>query len=105
MSYQILLLEKCSFHLLCFTEVKERKHFDLKIFELRKRFQLFFFSFVVSFPLSLRLDKLFFDNLGCPESKEAEQLRTEVADNVSLFVYWEAYRCTCMTCKILIQKG
>lgn len=40
--------------------------------------------FVVPFPLSLRLDKLFFDNLARPESKEAEQLRSEVADNVSV---------------------
>lgn len=57
-----------------------------------------FFSFAVSFPLSLRLDKMFFDNLSHPESKEAEQLRTDVADNVSVFVYM----CACMTC--IVQR-
>uniref|UniRef100_A0A674NUV0 Integrin beta n=1 Tax=Takifugu rubripes TaxID=31033 RepID=A0A674NUV0_TAKRU len=39
---------------------------------------------MIPFPLSLRLDKLFFDNLARPESKDAEQLRSEVADNVRL---------------------
>lgn len=50
-----------------------------------KKRACFFFSPVVPFPLSVRLDKLFFDNLARPESKEAEQLRSEVADNVSVF--------------------
>ncbi|XP_029691764.1 integrin beta-4 isoform X3 [Takifugu rubripes] len=38
---------------------------------------------MIPFPLSLRLDKLFFDNLARPESKDAEQLRSEVADNLN----------------------
>uniref|UniRef100_H3C5U0 Integrin beta n=1 Tax=Tetraodon nigroviridis TaxID=99883 RepID=H3C5U0_TETNG len=38
---------------------------------------------MIPFPLSVRLDKLFFDNLARPESKEAEQLRSEVADNLN----------------------
>lgn len=71
----------CCVHLLRFTEIKQREHFDFNF----EKWTCFFFSFVVPFPLSLRLDKLFFDNLSRPESKEAEQLRSEVADNVSVF--------------------
>lgn len=40
-------------------------------------------SFVVQFPVSLRLNRLFSENLSHPESRDAEQLRKEVADNVS----------------------
>lgn len=44
-------------------------------------FILYFFA--VQFPISLRLNRLFSENLSRPESKDAEQLRQEVADNVS----------------------
>lgn len=36
----------------------------------------------VQFPVSLRLNRLFSENLSHPESKDAEQLRMEVAENV-----------------------
>lgn len=71
----------CWVHLSCFMEIKQREHVD---FKCKKLACFFFFYFVVPFPLSLRLDKLLFDNLARPESKEAEQLRSEVADNVSV---------------------
>uniref|UniRef100_A0A673CWW6 Integrin beta n=1 Tax=Sphaeramia orbicularis TaxID=375764 RepID=A0A673CWW6_9TELE len=35
------------------------------------------------FPLSLRLNRLFSENLSRPESRDAEQLRKEVADNLN----------------------
>lgn len=43
-------------------------------------------SFIVQFPVSLRLNRLFSENLSRPESRDAEQLRKEVADNVSGFL-------------------
>lgn len=45
------------------------------------------FSLVVQFPVSLRLNRLFSENLSRPESRDAEQLRKEVADNVSVFLF------------------
>lgn len=46
---------------------------------------MFLFLLVVQFPISLRLNRLFHENLSHPESRDAEQLRKEVADNVSVF--------------------
>lgn len=44
----------------------------------------FFFSpFLVNFPVSLRLNRLFSENLSRLDSKDAELLRKEAADNVS----------------------
>ncbi|XP_054454661.1 integrin beta-4 [Anoplopoma fimbria] len=37
----------------------------------------------IQFPLSLRLNRLFSENLSRPESRDAEQLRKEVADNLN----------------------
>ncbi|KAG7236434.1 hypothetical protein INR49_000909 [Caranx melampygus] len=37
----------------------------------------------IQFPVSLRLNRLFSENLSRPESRDAEQLRKEVADNLS----------------------
>uniref|UniRef100_A0A3B3VQ41 Integrin, beta 4 n=1 Tax=Poecilia latipinna TaxID=48699 RepID=A0A3B3VQ41_9TELE len=37
----------------------------------------------MQFPISLRLNRLFSENLSRPESKDAEQLRQEVADNLN----------------------
>lgn len=37
--------------------------------------------------MSLRLNRLFSENLSRPESRDAEQLRKEVADNVSWLSY------------------
>lgn len=45
------------------------------------------FSLAVQFPVSLRLNRLFSENLSRPESRDAEQLRKEVADNVSVFLF------------------
>lgn len=42
---------------------------------------------VVQFPISLRLNRLFSENLTRPESRDAEQLRKEVADNVSVLLF------------------
>ena len=51
-------------------------------------------SFVVQFPVSLRLNRLFSENLFHPESRDAEQLRKEVADNVSMvFVFLGVCMC------------
>uniref|UniRef100_A0A8C5GEF1 Integrin beta n=1 Tax=Gouania willdenowi TaxID=441366 RepID=A0A8C5GEF1_GOUWI len=38
---------------------------------------------MIPFPLSLRLNRLFSENLSRPESRDAEQLRKEVADNLN----------------------
>uniref|UniRef100_A0A3B5QEX9 Integrin beta n=1 Tax=Xiphophorus maculatus TaxID=8083 RepID=A0A3B5QEX9_XIPMA len=38
---------------------------------------------MIHFPISLRLNRLFSENLSRPESKDAEQLRQEVADNLN----------------------
>ncbi|XP_014825792.1 PREDICTED: integrin beta-4 isoform X3 [Poecilia mexicana] len=38
---------------------------------------------MIQFPISLRLNRLFSENLSRPESKDAEQLRQEVADNLN----------------------
>uniref|UniRef100_A0A3P9Q285 Integrin, beta 4 n=1 Tax=Poecilia reticulata TaxID=8081 RepID=A0A3P9Q285_POERE len=38
---------------------------------------------MIQFPISLRLNRLFSENLSRPESKDAEQLREEVADNLN----------------------
>uniref|UniRef100_A0A672I813 Integrin beta n=1 Tax=Salarias fasciatus TaxID=181472 RepID=A0A672I813_SALFA len=38
---------------------------------------------IIPFPLSLRLNRLFSENLSRPESRDAEQLRKEVADNLN----------------------
>ncbi|XP_054913412.1 integrin beta-4 isoform X2 [Poeciliopsis prolifica] len=38
---------------------------------------------MIQFPVSLRLNRLFSENLSRPESKDAEQLRQEVADNLN----------------------
>uniref|UniRef100_A0A3B5KZF2 Integrin beta n=1 Tax=Xiphophorus couchianus TaxID=32473 RepID=A0A3B5KZF2_9TELE len=38
---------------------------------------------MTQFPISLRLNRLFSENLSRPESKDAEQLRQEVADNLN----------------------
>uniref|UniRef100_A0A672I7J9 Integrin beta n=1 Tax=Salarias fasciatus TaxID=181472 RepID=A0A672I7J9_SALFA len=43
----------------------------------------FLLSSAVPFPLSLRLNRLFSENLSRPESRDAEQLRKEVADNLN----------------------
>lgn len=59
---------------------KLREHLDFHF----EKWACLLSPFVVPFPLSLRLEKVFFDNLARPESKEAEQLRSEVADNVSV---------------------
>ncbi|XP_029312804.1 LOW QUALITY PROTEIN: integrin beta-4 [Cottoperca gobio] len=37
----------------------------------------------IQFPLSLRLNRLFSENLSRPESRDAEQLRKEVSDNLN----------------------
>uniref|UniRef100_A0A7N6ASR2 Integrin beta n=1 Tax=Anabas testudineus TaxID=64144 RepID=A0A7N6ASR2_ANATE len=37
----------------------------------------------IQFPISLRLNRLFSDNLSRPDSREAEQLRKEVSDNLN----------------------
>ncbi|KAM6898622.1 integrin beta-4 isoform 1-T1 [Lycodopsis pacificus] len=37
----------------------------------------------IQFPISLRLNRLFAENLSRPESRDAEQLRKEVADNLN----------------------
>ncbi|XP_028988991.1 integrin beta-4 isoform X2 [Betta splendens] len=37
----------------------------------------------IQFPVSLRLNRLFSDNLSRPDSKDAEQLRKEVSDNLN----------------------
>ncbi|XP_019119048.2 integrin beta-4 isoform X2 [Larimichthys crocea] len=37
----------------------------------------------IQFPISLRLNRLFHENLSHPESRDAEQLRKEVADNLN----------------------
>ncbi|XP_044035313.1 integrin beta-4 isoform X2 [Siniperca chuatsi] len=37
----------------------------------------------IQFPISLRLNRLFSENLSRPESRDAEQLRKEVADNLN----------------------
>ncbi|XP_028263462.1 integrin beta-4 isoform X2 [Parambassis ranga] len=37
----------------------------------------------IQFPVSLRLNRLFSENLSHPESRDAEQLRKEVADNLN----------------------
>ncbi|XP_029384113.1 integrin beta-4 isoform X2 [Echeneis naucrates] len=37
----------------------------------------------IQFPVSLRLNRLFSENLSRPDSRDAEQLRKEVADNLS----------------------
>uniref|UniRef100_A0A8D2ZQV2 Integrin beta n=1 Tax=Scophthalmus maximus TaxID=52904 RepID=A0A8D2ZQV2_SCOMX len=37
----------------------------------------------IQFPVSLRLNRLFSENLSRPESRDAEQLRKEVADNLN----------------------
>ncbi|XP_068439420.1 integrin beta-4 isoform X2 [Clinocottus analis] len=37
----------------------------------------------IQFPMSLRLNRLFSENLSRPESRDAEQLRKEVADNLN----------------------
>lgn len=42
---------------------------------------------MIQFPISLRLNRLFSENLSRPESRDAEQLRKEVADNLN-----EVYR-------------
>ncbi|XP_053706472.1 integrin beta-4 isoform X1 [Synchiropus splendidus] len=42
---------------------------------------------IIPFPISLRLNKFFSENLGRPESRDAEQLRKEVTDNLN-----EVYR-------------
>ncbi|XP_031699889.1 integrin beta-4 isoform X1 [Anarrhichthys ocellatus] len=39
----------------------------------------------IQFPISLRLNRLFAENLSRPESRDAEQLRKEVADNLNEF--------------------
>lgn len=41
-----------------------------------------FLAFAVQFPISLRLKRLFSENFAHPESRDAEQLRMEVAENV-----------------------
>uniref|UniRef100_A0A8C4IKW8 Integrin beta n=1 Tax=Dicentrarchus labrax TaxID=13489 RepID=A0A8C4IKW8_DICLA len=38
---------------------------------------------IIQFPISLRLNRLFSENLSRPESRDAEQLRKEVADNLN----------------------
>ncbi|XP_069012277.1 integrin beta-4 isoform X1 [Embiotoca jacksoni] len=38
---------------------------------------------IIPFPVSLRLNRLFSENLSRPESRDAEQLRKEVADNLN----------------------
>ncbi|XP_035516781.1 integrin beta-4 [Morone saxatilis] len=38
---------------------------------------------IIQFPISLRLNKLFSENLSRPESRDAEQLRKEVSDNLN----------------------
>uniref|UniRef100_A0A671XAZ9 Integrin beta n=1 Tax=Sparus aurata TaxID=8175 RepID=A0A671XAZ9_SPAAU len=38
---------------------------------------------MIQFPVSLRLNRLFSENLSRPESRDAEQLRKEVADNLN----------------------
>lgn len=52
--------------------------------------------FVVQFPISLRLNRLLSDNLFHPESRDSEQLRKEVADNVSVFLFVGEHVCKCM---------
>uniref|UniRef100_A0A8D0A7L8 Integrin beta n=1 Tax=Sander lucioperca TaxID=283035 RepID=A0A8D0A7L8_SANLU len=41
----------------------------------------------IQFPISLRLNRMFSENLSRPDSRDAEQLRKEVADNVSVFLF------------------
>lgn len=50
-------------------------------------FTLFLFPSVVQFPISLRLNRLFSENLSRPESRDTEQLRKEVSDNVSVLLF------------------
>ncbi|XP_041672161.1 integrin beta-4 isoform X2 [Cheilinus undulatus] len=38
---------------------------------------------IIQYPISLRLNRLFSENLSRPESRDAEQLRKEVADNLN----------------------
>uniref|UniRef100_G3NMX5 Integrin beta n=1 Tax=Gasterosteus aculeatus aculeatus TaxID=481459 RepID=G3NMX5_GASAC len=38
---------------------------------------------IIPFPISLRLNRLFSENLSRPDSRDAEQLRKEVADNLN----------------------
>ncbi|XP_042363419.1 integrin beta-4 isoform X2 [Plectropomus leopardus] len=38
---------------------------------------------IIPFPISMRLNRLFSENLSRPESRDAEQLRKEVADNLN----------------------
>lgn len=42
---------------------------------------------LVQYPVSLRLNRKFSDNLSHPESKDAEQLRKDVVDNVSMSLF------------------
>lgn len=39
---------------------------------------------LVQYPVSLRLNRKFSENLSRPESKDAEQLRKDVVENVSV---------------------
>lgn len=43
----------------------------------------------------MRLNRLFSENLSRPESRDAEQLRKEVADNVSVFLIVCGHMCEC----------
>lgn len=47
---------------------------------------------LVQYPVSLRLNRKFSENLSRPESKDAEQLRKDVVDNVSVSPF--AFRIT-----------
>lgn len=51
---------------------------------------------VVQFPISLRLNRLFSENLTRLESRDAEQLRKEVADNVSVLLFVGGHTYTSM---------
>ncbi|TKS90176.1 Integrin beta-4 [Collichthys lucidus] len=50
----------------------------------------------IQFPISLRLNRLFHENLSHPESRDTEQLRKEVADNVSVFLVVGLHTYECM---------
>uniref|UniRef100_A0AAQ5XYK5 Integrin beta n=1 Tax=Amphiprion ocellaris TaxID=80972 RepID=A0AAQ5XYK5_AMPOC len=64
---------------------------DVVRWKVTDNLQLFFFffnmfslsSFVVQYPVSLRLNRLFSENLSRPESRDSEQLRKDVADNLN----------------------
>ena len=70
---------------------------------MMKATTLILFSLVVQFPLSLRLNRLFSENLSRPESRDAEQLRKEVSDNVSVLLFAGEHMYECVNDYCIIE--